>query len=269
MFKGTVRTLAAALALCGTASADVPGGKAEDGLCVPPSPGRTLSFAAGEKIELQIDAFGAVIGSFSMALTPGHRPDAFVILARGHTESVAADFYAVTGTAESHLGRDLEDLAYEEDSTENGVHRSQSMVFPPKEHHLAIHSFREGNPDDSVLEAPPDTRDMLATLYLLRSAALAPGEKFCIPVAGARRTWVLRGSVAGRESVTTPLGEYKTIHLAGSAVRLGGPRQEREIHLWLSDDADRIPVAAFGMIQGKPVGAQLVKYTPPRARQPR
>jgi hypothetical protein len=229
---------------------------------VPPLPGKDIPFAAGEKLEYRIDAFGATIGSFSMSLVPGRKPDALTIVARGRTESVAEDFYAVTAVAESHLGRALEDRAYDEDSTEDGVHRSVNVTFPPKAGALAVHATREGNPEELSLQAPVDTRDMLASLYDLRTIPLANGFSFCIPVFGARRIWLLRGSVTGRERITTPLGEYKTIHLSGTATRTEGPPNAREVHLWLTDDADRLPVAAYGMIQGKPVRVELSRRVP-------
>jgi hypothetical protein len=231
--------------------------------CVPPAPGRDIPFSFGEKIEYVADALGAKIGSFSMNVEPGHRPDTYTIVARGKTDSVAADFYPVEGVAESRLGRALEDHGFDEDDAENGMHRSVSVTLPVQGRVLPVRATREGNKADFNLSAPAETVDMLAALYQLRSIALPPGTSFCFPVFGAHRIWILQGSVAGRETVSTPDGDYKSIHLSGTAVRTDAPQAPpREVHIWLSDDDRRIPVMAMGAVQNKPVRVVLTRYVP-------
>lgn len=231
--------------------------------CVPPAPGKDIPFSFGEKIEYSADTLGAKIGSFSMNVAPGHRPDTYTIVARGKTDSVVADFYPVEGIAESRLGKGLEDHSFEEEDTENGVHRSVAVTLPVPGRMLPVRAFRQGTKMDFALAAPPQTLDMLAALYQLRSLALPPGASFCFPIFGAHRIWILQGSVVGREKVSTPEGEYRAIHLSGMAVRTDAPQAPpREIHIWLSDDARRIPVMAMGAVQNKPVRIVMTTYVP-------
>jgi hypothetical protein len=105
---------------------------------------------------------------------------------------------------------------------------------------------------------------MLGALYAVRTLPLVDGAQLCFPIFGAKRLWTLRMKVEGKETIRAPAGEFKTIHLTGTATRTDTPQQTREIQFWFSDDASRIPVAALGVIQGKPVRAQLVQYTPGR-----
>jgi len=234
--------------------------------CIPPTVGKSVPFGVGEKIEMEIDALGAMIGTFSMTTAPGHRPDVYTIVARGRTDQFAGSFYPVEAIAHSQLGAGLDDRGYDEDATEDGVQRSVAVEFPPKGPELRVQASKQGDSENYAVSAPPETRDMLGALYQLRTLALADGASFCVPIFGGRRIWVLRGTVVGREPVQTPLGEYKAIHLSATASRLDAPRVSRELHLWITDDAERIPVAAFGILQGKPVRAQLVKYA--RGRMP-
>lgn len=234
--------------------------RAPAGSCVPPAPGK-VPFATGEKLEFELDALGATLGSFSLTLAPPRRPDAYTIVARGRTDPFATSFYAVEAVAESHLLAGFENRLYEEDATEDGEHFSVSVPFPAKKSVLPVQGTYEGNDDNFTLGAPAETRDMLAVLYGLRTVPLTEGQELCIPVYGGRRIWIIKAKVTGKEKVRTPLDEYSTLHIQGTAARFDSPTTTREVHVWLTDNAERIPVAALGIIQGKPVRAQLVKYT--------
>lgn len=233
--------------------------------CVAPPAGRTIPFSLGERIELEIDSVGATVGTFSMTVAPGRGDDRYLVLAKAKTGTFAGSFYPVEASAEARIGRKMESRQYVEDATENGVRRTVDVRFPvPKEGKLPVRASKQGNKDDFQLNAPEDTRDMLSALYMVRGIPLKDGEEICIPIFGARRIWHLRAKVAGREPVRTPLGDFQTVHIEGVAIRTDYPKMQREVHFWLTDDATRVPVAAFGLVQNKPVRAQLVKYEPGR-----
>jgi hypothetical protein len=229
-------------------------------------PAKTPRLSIGEKLEYDIDSMGATVGSFSLTLGPAPKPNAYTIIARGKTDSFAANFYAVDATAESYLGRALENRRYVEDATEAQVRRTVDVSFIPNtEQRLSVRATKQGTREDYTTPGPSETRDMLAALYTVRHLQLDDGEQICMPIFGARRVWMLRAKVNGRVKVKTPGGSFNTIHLKGTATRVDGPNQSREVEFWYSDDAARIPVAAMGLIQNKTVRAQLVNYTPGRS----
>lgn len=230
--------------------------------CVAPVDIGRVPFSIGEKMDFEIDSMGATIGTFSMNVLPGKRDTPYVILAKAKTGTFAANFYPVEAVAESRLGRRMESQSYTEDSTENGIRLSVDVQFPaPKDKRMPVRATRNGERADYTLGAPEDSRDMLSALYMVRSLRLPDGEEICIPIFGARRIWALRAKVEGRETVRTPLGDVKVVHVSGVAVRSDHPGVKREIHFWLTDDEARIPVEAFGLIQNKPVRAKMVSYS--------
>lgn len=237
--------------------------------CVAPTSAGTAPFAVGEKIEFEIDSLGATVGSFSMNVLPGRGDTPYVILAKAKTGTFAANFYPVEAVLESRIGRKMESKSYVEDAMENGVRRIVELSFPaPKMSRMPVRATRDGTRADFTVGAPEDTRDMLSALYMVRSMKLPDGEEMCIPIFGAARIWALRAKVAGREKVRTPLGDVQVIHIAGEAVRSDYPSHKREIHFWLTDDAARVPVEAFGLIQNKPVRARMVSYDAGRKDMP-
>ena len=84
-----------------------------------------------------------------------------------------------------------------------------------------------------------------------------------LDVYGIRRVWRVWGTVQKREHVSLPVGEFEAWHLAGEAARTDMPDARREIHVWLSDDSRRLPLAALGMIDLGAVRATLVNITRP------
>jgi len=234
--------------------------------CLAPSPGRSVPFSPGERLEFELSSIGAKIGTFSLQVQPGRGPDAWVVEAKAATAPFAANFYEVGARSTARLGRALDSRGYDENATEAGVNRTTAIELPATSGRLKVRATKQGDRDDYVVDAPAGTRDLLSVLYAARAMALAPGAELCVPVFGARRMWTLRMKVIGRETVRTPAGEFRTLHLSGQAVRLDRAGPTREVHIWLSDDAERIPVAAFGQVQNKPVQAELVRRDPGRRR---
>jgi hypothetical protein len=234
--------------------------------CVPPRTGSVPAFAAGERLEFEIDSLGAVVGTLSMTVIPGRGAEPYTIEARGKTGTFAANFYPVDALAQSRLGRDLLPRSYFEDATEQDARRTVDVAFPTSAGVLPVHYTEQGNARDYEVAAPDETRDLLSALYLTRALPLADGSEFCLPVFAGKRVWILRAKVTGREPVRTPAGDYATIHLEGTATRADNTQNTREVHFWLTDDEARTPVAAFGLIQNKPVRAQLVRHDPGRRR---
>ena len=209
--------------------------------CVPPAPGKDLPFSVGERVEMALDAFGAGVGALILTVAPGRKTSALTFTGRGHTDLLGRPV-AVSGTGESHVGRNLEERSYDENTTEDGIHRSESVTFPPRQGGLEVHGALEGNASTLTLRAPPETRDILSTLYLLCSLPRGQRDRVLRSGFGARRMWFLRGSVVGRESVTTPAGQYKTIHLSGLPCRPEGSHAKYEVHAWLWTTATGFPL---------------------------
>jgi len=94
-------------------------------------------------------------------------------------------------------------------------------------------------------------------MYLLRQLPLKAGMPVCFDAYGIRRIWRVWGVVQKPEHVSLPVGEFDAWHLVGQAARLDLPNARREIHVWISDDSRRLPLAALGTIDLGVVRATL------------
>ncbi len=236
--------------------------------CPPAAPPR-VQFAPGEQLRFRLDLLGADVGAFDLSLEPApvaeRKRAAFAVRSRARTSAfVSTNVGRYEAFATSLLASDLTPLHYREELDEGQVHKTIDVDFPPKDGELAVVATKDGNPDPIELAAGPTARDILSTLYLLRGQAL--DRPVCVDVYAGRKVWRLEGKMAGREQIETPLGKFASLRFDGTATRLDDPSVKRSAHVWVSDDARRLPLVAIGEVKGKVIRAQLIEATgAPRA----
>jgi hypothetical protein len=220
-----------------------------------------VKFSAGEVLSFKLDALGADIGTFevrtarppasnkavSLTLTSRARTNAFVSTNAGQYE----------GYAVSLVGHGFEPLHYREDVDEGQTHRAAELDFPPAAGKLAVRVSKDGEPETLSLPAGAEVRDILSSLFVLRAQSMKPGSPICMEVYAGRKIWRLTGQVAARESIDTPLGRKAAVRIDAEAVRTDDAKTKRTAHVWVSDDAQRLPLVAIGEMRGKTLRAQL------------
>jgi uncharacterized protein DUF3108 len=232
---------------------------------VPPP---AVQFSPGEQLKFRLDLLGADVGTFDLSLehaSASEKDAALAVRSRARTSAfVATNLGRYDAFATSLLGKDLRPVSYREEVDEGPTHKTIEVRFPPAGGKLPISATKDGNPDSVELEAGPTARDMLSTLYLLRGQV--PGRSVCVDVYAGRKVWRLEGSMAAGEEIETPLGKFKTLRFDGTATRLDDGNVKRSAHVWVSDDARRLPLVAIGEVKSKTIRAQLVEATGAAAR---
>lgn len=228
-----------------------------------------IAFMPGEQLEFDLDAMGAQAGKMTMKV---QRPDKGVLPVQidAQTNTFFSKVRRVKGTGVSYLHpRTLRPARYTEDATENEVHRTADVAFGAKDRSVKVDYVmgqRSGHFDYTY---DKDGLDVAGAIYLLRQLPLKEGLPVCFDVYGIRRLWRLNGTVVKREHVSLPVGEFDAWYLTGTAVRLDRPSQKREIHVWISDDARRLPLVAVGTLDLGAVRATLTAYTRPGEKEKR
>lgn len=277
-------TLAASLLLLATtAQAQVPeGSDAQDTtppekpaqavpLCPNPLPQlRTpIAFMPGELLEFDLDALGAQAGKMTMKV---QRPEngTLPVEVEAKTNTFFSKVRRVNGSATSYLHpRTLRPSRYIEDATENEVRRKVEVAFGAKDRSVKVDYVigkKSGRYDYTY---DKDGLDVAGAIYLLRQLPMKEGLSVCFDVVGIRRLWRMTGTVVKREHVSLPIGEFDAWYLTGTAVRTDKPKQKREVHVWISDDARRLPLVAVGTIDLGAVRATLTSYSRPGEKEKR
>lgn len=109
--------------------------------------------------------------------------------------------------------------------------------------------LRRTGPDANIdktsrLRSSADVVDLLSVIYYLRSRELTAATPVCFELYHRRRLWHVEGTVKPSETRSAPIGSRKSIRLEAVVTRVGGkdPPPPRPVTVWISDDADRLPV---------------------------
>lgn len=227
-----------------------------------------IPFGPGELLEFDIDALGARAGTMSMQTFPvqnGVLPLEVAV----ETNTFFSKVRRVKGVAKTSLSpRTLRPSRYFEDATENDIRRLVEVTFQ-KDKTAKVVNTASGQTWAEELRWGNDVSDVAGAVHLLRALPLKEGKSLCFDVYGIRRIWRVWGKVQPREHVSLPVGEFEAWHLAGEAARLDMPQARREVHIWVSDDARRLPLAALGMIDLGAVRATMKAFSRPGEKSAR
>lgn len=221
-----------------------------------------IPFGPGETLEFDIDALGARAGVMTMQTLP-LREGVMPLEVSVETNTFFSKVRRVKGVAKSELSpRTLRPVRYFEDAVENEVHRVADVTFK-KNKTARLISTINGQTWTEDMYWGNDVSDVAGAVHLLRAIPMKEGQRLCFDVYGIRRIWRVWGTVMPREHVSMPLGEFDTWHLAGEAAPINLPDARREMHVWISDDARRLPLAAMGVMDFGAVRATMKGFTRP------
>ena len=221
-----------------------------------------LPFGPGETLDFDIDALGARAGTMSMQTLP-LRGGVLPLEVSVETNTFFNKVRKVKGVAKTELSpQTLRPSRYFEDAYENDIHRVAEVTFK-KNHNARLVSTIDGRTWAGDLRYGNDVADVAGAIHLLRAIPMKEGQTLCLDVYGIRRFWRVWGTVQPREHVSMPVGEFEAWHLAGEAAPLDMPNARREMHVWISDDERRLPLAALGMIDMGAVRATLKAFSRP------
>ena len=222
-----------------------------------------LPFGPGEELDFTLDAMGAEAGKMTMKVLPP-KDGRWRVEASTSTNTFFSKIRKVVGVGTSFFNpRSLRPDRYVEDSTENSIHRTADVSFNPKDRSVGI-AFRINNaPGHKTYHYAHDGLDTVGAIYAMRALPMKAGMPICFDAYGIRRLWRVWGRIEGKEHVSLPIGEFDAWHLSGYAARLDDWGQRREIHVWISADARRLPLVAVGAIDLGAVRATLSGFSRP------
>lgn len=232
---------------------------------LPPAATGSRPWRAGESLTWDVDVMGiATAGSITATVD---RPAGALVPVRVRVmnTSVFAKVKRIRGVATSWVNaRTLLPQRYRDETDEDGLRRTTEVRFDEGGKQLRLAwTFGERRGIRQV-ERTGQAMDLVSLVYYLRAAELKPGQVFCADLVANRRYWRLEGTVAKeREQVETPAGTFDTLRIDAVLTRQATPEdarvRSRPLHLWFSDDARRVPVAAFTEVDLGPVRALLAR----------
>jgi len=215
----------------------------------PSRSGRQVPFAIGETLTYDVSmtrfvtAGTATLTVRERRATGGGRA-AYYLVAEARPSSFVERLYHVYYKAESLMDTEtLRPSLATIYSDERGRTRRRLMRFRPGDVADYEVQLRSNPPTRSEFKTQPSSLDPLSALYVLRTMPLRPGQTTNVPFANNGKNYRLRVTVAGREQVSTGLGQLPALKVTPLIQdEKGQPATTRNLTLWLSDDTRRLPL---------------------------
>jgi hypothetical protein len=116
---------------------------------------------------------------------------------------------------------------------------------------------------------PIDAHDAHTAMAAMRTWDGGDGERRRLYVVGGRRIWRTDITWVGRETIGTALGNQTAVRLDGISVRVSHDlrpepgKKPRTFSVWMSDDADRVPLRVVGHTELGDIEIELTGYQRP------
>lgn len=233
-----------------------------------------LGFFPGETMQFEVKLSGMTAGEATLAVgqvgnIDGHK--ALVVRSRAETAGAAklvkniSDEQATVIDVETGRPLQLDTQVTTNDKVATATAKftgSQSNVTYTKPGETETHSYHVDFGKLIVF-------DSHSAMAQLRGWHAKPGTTKQVNVVGGRRLWRVDVHFIATETIGTDAGNRKAVHLSGEAYRLKPNLQleqvkaARTFDVWISDDADRVPLKMSAHTELGDVEMILTDYTRP------
>ena len=185
----------------------------------------------------------------------------FHLFAEGRTSGSFNIFYKVRNQYDSYIDQEnLTPYLYTENIREANYRRTDKARFFQDERKVVS--------KNGTFKGSGQTFDVLSTYFFARSldiSTLKLGDKFSMDYFLADGINKLEIQFLGRERIRTALGTFNCIKFSPSIQPGRIFRKDSKLYLWITDDANRIPVRAeveilVGTVSLELVAAEGLKY---------
>lgn len=127
---------------------------------------------------------------------------------------------------------------------EGSRRRETHVAFDPLQHkaRYAEKDLTKNSTVTQEVDIPPCVHDVMGGLLMLRNLKLEPGNAVQLPLSDGKKFVQARVESQRREDLVTPLGTRKTIRYEVFLFDNVLYRRPGHLHVWLTDDARRLPV---------------------------
>jgi hypothetical protein len=232
----------------------------------------------GEHMRYRVSIHGLELAEFTV--TVGDRTtldgqDVIVVQATARTTKVAAWLRPESDTYTSWIriddGRPVLYRSEEPESRDSKIVEVVDTRFGSGVNQVQVVREDQGTfPEEQVLQN--EGHDMLSFLMFLRAWEGELGAQVSSDVTRGRYAWRNRTAVTKYDNLDTVLGNVAVVRYDGEGVRLNRDgaidptSDKRRFSIWVSDDADRVPIRLVGHTDYGDVIMDLVTYDPGKRR---
>jgi hypothetical protein len=173
---------------------------------------------------------------------PSYNSTAYYIVAEGRPTPLLSKLYTLYYKMDTLL--DVFALLSQRGSLyseEGRRHRYQTSQFDRASNRAHV-EIKTSSVAEQDLRVPPGTQDVLATIFALRAVPLKTGERLTVPVTDRGNLYSTKLEVGAIESISVPAGAFDAWRIAVTATDETGQLAGRNLAVWISSDARRLPI---------------------------
>ncbi|WP_346236523.1 DUF3108 domain-containing protein [Niabella insulamsoli] len=204
------------------------------------------AFKAGEKVEFVVYYTAAKLinvtagaGSFTTTLEKLNGKSVYHVVGEGHTLPSYEWAYKAKDTYETFMDVEtLQPLKFVRNINEGGYKKYQNVSFN-KSANTAISS-------EGVFKIPACAHDVVSAVFYARNIdfnRLKPGvDRVPFTVFLDNETHPMQIRYLGKETISTKYGKFKTVKIKPSTIKGTIFKDDDQMTVWVTDDANHVPV---------------------------
>jgi hypothetical protein len=227
----------------------------------------------GEQMIYRISLHGFEVGEYTITVGDIAKvgdADAVVVQSSARTSRIAALLRPVQDEFASWIdrstGRSLLFTSRETDARGAQIQEQTEARFDGER--IAIRVIRPNGEHSEVQTTRDAAYDMTSFLIFLRGWDADVGTRLEADVMRSRYVWRLQVIATGFENLDTELGSLEVARFDGESVRtlrdgtIDPASDRRQWSIWISDDADRVPIKIVARTDYGAVTMEIVSYRP-------
>jgi hypothetical protein len=251
-----------------------------EAMTVPPAPAARPAVAVaaeevglhpGESMAFEIRLAGILAGEAQLAVGDigsyeGHR--AVVVKSRAATVGAAALVKHIVDEATTVVDMDTGRPIALETLVEVGKNRTTAKARFTARSAEITYTRSEQAPQHIQLDFGTTTvHDAHSAMAQLRGWRAAPGTVRSVFVIGGRRVWRVDVTYLGEDTIGTATGNRRAVRFTGESYRatrkltVDPGRPSRTFTVWLTDDADRVPLRVAARTELGEIAMELTDYS--------
>ena len=219
------------------------------------------AFQPGEKITFTVfyNVIGMYINAgtaiFTTNVTKHKNINAYHVVAEGVTNKKYDWIFKVRDRYESVFDEDFNSLKFSRDVHEGKISFSEEVVFN-NDNNTAVSS-------NKIYKVPPSVMDVLNSIYYARNIdydSYKVGDKISFSMFLDREVYNMYIRYLGKEEIKTKYGKFKAIKLKPLLLKGSMFDGGESMTMWVTDDANHIPVRIESDISVGKVKVDLMEY---------